>query len=47
MPVGRDHTHGSLLGRVGSDILALHDEADYLEARHDALGFEFLKGTTR
>ncbi|MDG4752468.1 activator-dependent family glycosyltransferase [Micromonospora sp. WMMD718] len=43
-PVGVDHAHDQMLAKVGADILALHDDRDYLEKRHDRLGLEFLRG---
>jgi glycosyltransferase (activator-dependent family) len=43
-PVGVDHAHDQMLAKVGADILALHDNRDYLEKRHDRLGLGFLRG---
>lgn len=43
-PVGEDHDHGAMMAAVGADILALHDDRDYLEKRHERLSLDFLKG---
>lgn len=44
VPVGGDPSLHTVLGAVGGEIMAYHDEPDYLEKRHERLPFSFLKG---
>lgn len=44
VPVGHDHRHEAWLRRFGPEILALHQNADFFEVRHDRLDLDFLLG---
>lgn len=44
VPVGRDHRHEPWLHRFGAEILGQHQNADFLEMRHEKLDFDFLLG---
>jgi glycosyltransferase (activator-dependent family) len=43
-PVGGDQAYDPMLAAMGGEILALHEDRDYLEKRHDRLSPDFLRG---